>query len=338
MPTSVVDQFFSLDPANPPPVGSNVAVTSRFLTDQNDDGDIDEFDNDAVSGVDVTASWPGDTVTINVEGTGDVTYFGTTLYLSDGAIIFTPTDDQVLKEGEFVSSTFVTVQGPLLLSELGPSCFTPDTLIATPRGPIQVQELETGDLITTVDHGPIPLLAIRKRTVSLEHLSKHARHAPICIPANTFGENLPSKTLRVSPQHRLLLASKIVLRMYRETEILAPASKLVGYFGISRERPTANIEYIHLLFSHHAIVLSNDLPSESLFMGSNASRSLNRLEAMEYCSLLGKHINSKMEPARTFASGRKLMRLLERHAKAQISLLESWRTKGQRTFQQYTSS
>ena len=68
MPTNYTDQFFIIDPANPPSRGTALVVQNYSLTDQNDDGDIDKFDNDTVNGLDVTASWPGDTITIRLDG------------------------------------------------------------------------------------------------------------------------------------------------------------------------------------------------------------------------------------------------------------------------------
>ncbi len=324
MPTNATDQFFTFDPANPPPAGTSVSFTKYVLTDQNDDGDVDEFDDDAVTGLDVTASWPGDTVTINVPGTGNVTYSGTTLYLSDGGIIFTPTDGQVLEGGEFVSSTYVTVQGPLLLSELGPPCFLPGTLISTPNGQRPIEQLCPGDLIDTIDRGPVPLMLLRRRLVSLDHLVSHPRHAPIRIPAGSIGANLPCKLLRVSPQHRLLLSSKAVSRMYGFAEVLSPAAQLDGYCGVKRENISETIEYIHLLFDHHAIILANGLPTESLYLGTNVLKELNRAEYFEFKSNLGSNMIGKMEPARPFVSGKKLKQLLNRHVKNKKPLLDEW--------------
>nr|WP_254435566.1 hypothetical protein [Ruegeria arenilitoris] len=78
MPTTYLDQFFAMDPASPPATGTLLTVEKYNLVDQNDDGDIDSSDNDSVNGIDVTRSWPGDTVTINVSGVGNVTYTGIT--------------------------------------------------------------------------------------------------------------------------------------------------------------------------------------------------------------------------------------------------------------------
>ena len=65
MPTTYTDQFFIIDPFNPPPPGTAMNFVTYTFIDQNDDGDIDAFDNDSVNGFDVTSSWPGDVVNVN---------------------------------------------------------------------------------------------------------------------------------------------------------------------------------------------------------------------------------------------------------------------------------
>ncbi|MEI4195527.1 Hint domain-containing protein [Roseovarius sp. E0-M6] len=295
------------------------------MTDQNDDGDIDEFDQDAANGLDVTASWPSDTVTINVAGQGDITYSGTTLYLSDNSAIFTPTDGQVLEPGEFVSSTFVTTQGPLLLKDLGPPCFLPGTRISTPSGQRPVEWLRPGDLIDTVDRGPVRLAWVRRRKMSRDHLVAHPRHAPIVIPAGAFGPGFPDNPLRVSPQHRILLCSRVIFRMYGVSEVLSPAAQLIGFQGIEREDVTGPVEYIHLLFDHHALVLANRLPTESLYLGRNVRKDLSREEYIEFKSTFGDANIADMKPARPFASGKKLKKLIQRHVKNNRPPLGDWR-------------
>ncbi len=73
MPTTYTDQFYIIDPYSPPPVGTTMVVHDYDMVDQNNDGDIDRFNNDRIDGSDVRSSYPGDTVTINVPGTGNVT-------------------------------------------------------------------------------------------------------------------------------------------------------------------------------------------------------------------------------------------------------------------------
>ena len=45
-----------------------------------------------------------------------------------------------------------------VMARMGIPCFTAGTLIDTPSGPRAVEELRPGDLVTTRDHGPAPLL------------------------------------------------------------------------------------------------------------------------------------------------------------------------------------
>lgn len=315
MPTSFTDQFFTFDPANPPDSGTAVTALQFTLTDQNDDGDVDEFDDDAVAGLDVTASWPGDTVTISVPGIGDVTYVGTTVYISDGSVIFTPTDGQVLSDGDFVSSTYVTTQGPLLTSQLGPPCFLPGTLISTPSGSMKIEELCVSDLVSTFDGGAAPIAFIRRREISEQQLQKNPRHAPIRIPARAFSCDSNNEDLFVSPQHRMLIRSDVVLRMYGTYEVLAPAAQLIGFNGICRVNTNKPFHYIHLLLPKHSIIEANGIKTESLFLGQNVLADLSRSEMATIRRTLKPSELCAMVPARVNASGKKLKQLLMRHRK-----------------------
>lgn len=258
MPTNYLDQFYQLDPAYPPPPGTAVAFVKLTLTDQNDDDDLDRFNGDSLDGVDIIRSWPGDTVTINVPGIGNITYTGTTFYLADGRRFFTPTDGQVLRNGTFVSSTYVTTQGPLLVSQLGPPCFTAGTLIDTPAGPVRVEDLRPGDMVMTLDHGAQPLRWVGGRTVC-----GLGRFAPVELDPGVFDND---RSLLLSPEHRILWRGWEIELFFAETEALVAARHLVGLPGI-RLRPMTRVSYLHLLFDRHEIVRANGAWSESLHPG-----------------------------------------------------------------------
>lgn len=264
MPTTYRDQFFTFDPASPPPGGTAVTVSSFNLTDANDDNLIDAPSGDTVNGQDVTNSWPGDTVTINVSGVGNVTYTGTTFYLADGSRLFTPTDNQVLQPGTLVSTTFVNTSGPLNVGTLGPPCFTAGTMIATPEGKRAVEDLKAGDLVLTVDHGPQPLVWVGSTTVVAE-----GKLAPIRFEAGVFGLDRP---LLVSPQHRMLVEDWQASYLFGLSEALVPAHTLVNDDTVTRVEG-GEIEYFHLLFKQHEIVIANGAKSESYYPGHALSAS-----------------------------------------------------------------
>lgn len=259
MPTSYTDQFFIIDPFSPPPAGTPMTFFSYDFIDQNDDGDIDANDNDSIDGQDVTSSWPGDTVTVNVPGVGNVTYTGVTLYLADGRQVFTPTDGQVLQNGTLVGATGVSVQGPLNTSDLGPSCFTTGTMVDVPGGARRIEDLKQGDKILTRDHGEAEIRWIGSQTVS-----GRDEFAPIRFEAGAIGNTEP---LLLSPNHRVLVDGWLAELHCGEGEIFVAAKQLVNGKTIKVD-PCEAVTYYHILCDEHEIVSSHGIWSESLFPGS----------------------------------------------------------------------
>jgi len=258
MPTSYTDQFLTLDPYNPPPFGTALNFSVFTLIDQNDDDGFDRFNNDSIDGVDITSSWPGDTVTINVPGVGNITYSGTTFYLSDGRQVFTPTDGQALQNGTLVNANGVTTQGPLDIVNLGSACFTPGTLIETERGERLIEDLRPGDLVMTRDNGLQPVLWIGRQTIRAE-----ADFAPILFAKGALNNTAP---LLVSPQQRMLIEDWRAAYFCGCSEVFVSAKHLVNGTTVTQV-PGGMVDYMHLLFADHQVIYSHGIPSESYFPG-----------------------------------------------------------------------
>lgn len=258
MPTTYTDQFFTFDPANPPSGGTSVNFVTYNLIDQNDDNDFDRFDNDSVNGSDISSSYPGDTVTINVLGTGNVTYTGITFYLANGDRVFTATDGQALENGTFVSSTWVSPQGPLDIDDLGPPCFAAGTRIETDKGMTPIEQIEVGDLVRTLDNG---LQAVRWR--GARGVPALDKRAPIRFAPGAIGN---ARELLVSPQHKILMSGWRAELFFGEDEVLVAAMHLVNVDTIHRA-PRRYVDYHHLMFDQHEILLAEGIPTESFFPG-----------------------------------------------------------------------
>ena len=157
MPTSYFDQFYLIDPANPPLSGSILTVQAYELIDQNDNDFIESPGTDSIDGQDVTAVWPGDRLLLRIDGRVTVIR-GTTFYLADGRAVFTPTDGKVLADAEFLDARLVTSESPMPVGSLGPPCLVAGTLVETARGRVPVEALRPGDRVRTRDHGLRPLL------------------------------------------------------------------------------------------------------------------------------------------------------------------------------------
>lgn len=157
--------------------------------------------------------------------------------------------------------------GSLRSETTGVVCFTGETEILTANGPKRADKLKVGDLIHTVDPGLQPIRWIGIRTLDVEYLQKNENQRPIKIDAHALGDNIPEKPLSISPQHRILIKSKIVERVTDVPEVLVPAKALVCVDGVDIDSECGVVTYVHFLFDQHELVIANGVHSESLFLG-----------------------------------------------------------------------
>lgn len=147
-------------------------------------------------------------------------------------------------------------------------CFTPGTLIATDRGEVDVDTLAVGDRVLTRDRGYQEVRWIGRRDLGAAELARLPKLRPVLIAKDALGAGMPSRDLRVSPQHRLLLRAARAELLTGEAEVLAPAVHFLGQPGVARDAAAAGVRYIHLMFDRHEIVRSNGLWSESFQPGA----------------------------------------------------------------------
>jgi hypothetical protein len=153
----------------------------------------------------------------------------------------------------------VAVAGNLLNQEnTGVVCFTRGSRILTAEGEKAIEDLAAGDLVLTMDHGYQPI-----RWIGSSIVEGKGRFAPIVIEAGTLGN---TRTLRVSPQHRMLLSGWQAELLFDEPEVLVAAKMLVNDQTIRAEE-VEQVEYFHMLFDAHEIVYAEGAPSESFHPG-----------------------------------------------------------------------
>lgn len=203
-------------------------------------------------------------------------------------------------------------------------CFCAGTLITTHYGEVAVEDLSTGDQVLTADNGYQAILWVGGNTLSAADLEQHPNLRPIRIQAGALGENLPSEDLVVSPQHRILIRSNIVERMFTEKEVLVAAKKLVVLDGIDIAHDIDEVTYVHFLFDQHEIVFSNGAQTESLYTGPEALKAVSPEGRQEILSLFPElaGIDYKALSARKLANGRMGRKLAIRHKNSNKSLVE----------------
>ncbi|WP_207101648.1 Hint domain-containing protein [Paracoccus shandongensis] len=197
-------------------------------------------------------------------------------------------------------------------------CFTRGVLIETDRGPVAVEDLSVGDLVLTRDDGPQPIRWIGSKRLSAAMLRANEALRPIRIRAGALGADTPSRDLLVSPQHRILLRSRIAQRMFGTDEVLVAAKQLLLVDGIDIADERAGVEYFHILFDKHQVVISNGAESESLHTGPQALKSVGPAAREEIFTIFPELRDGDpaglSQGARMLLSGRQGRRLAHRHA------------------------
>ena len=180
-------------------------------------------------------------------------------------------------------------------------CFAPGVRISVPHGLVPVERLRVGDLVLTSDHGAQPVRWRRQFVVSAT-----GRQAPVRVQEGALGGGLPWRDLIVSPQHRMLVRSKIAARMTGGAEVLVPAKRLVGVPGITRVTQSPVQRYIHFQLDRHEVVFAEGAPTESLLPGPMVQTLLPLTAPQMLCTADG-------APARPIPKGHVIRQLIARH-------------------------
>ncbi|MDP5306599.1 Hint domain-containing protein [Paracoccus spongiarum] len=208
-----------------------------------------------------------------------------------------------------------TVDPTLLQATDFVPCFAQGTRLDTADGTRPVETLNVGDLVWTADHGLQPVRWIGSRHCSPARLAASPQLRPIAVAAGALGKGLPSADLLVSPQHRVLVRSKIAQRMFGCDEILVAAKHLLELDGIEIAPAPEGVTYYHVLFDRHELVRSNGAITESLYTGKEALEGVGDAARQEIFTIFPELEDAEIPPqaARTLASGRMGRRLAERH-------------------------
>lgn len=160
------------------------------------------------------------------------------------------------------------VTGTLEFSEIENviPCFTPGTMIATPKGERDVSQLVVGDKIITRDNGLQAIRWIGSKTLSAAELMLRKELYPVMIRQGALGNGLPERDMMVSPNHRMLVASEKASLYFDDREVLVAAKHLTKMDGVEL-MGTQSVTYIHMMFDRHEVILSDGTWSESFQPG-----------------------------------------------------------------------
>ena len=191
---------------------------------------------------------------------------------TDGFVTYYDTDGNVTGTLDFTE-----------IEEIVP-CFTPGTKIATPKGERLVEELEEGDRVITRDNGIQEIRWVGHKGMDWKALEANKHLKPVLIQAGSLGNGLPERDMLVSPNHRVLVANDRTALYFEEREVLVSAKHLVDNKGIHRV-DTMGTTYIHFMFDHHEVVLSDGAWTESFQPGDYSLKGIGNAQRNEIFEL-----------------------------------------------------
>ena len=122
---------------------------------------------------------------------------------------------------------------------------TPGTRIATPRGEVNVEDLQVGDRVITRDNGIQEIRWLGTRALDGHEIGRKDNLRPVRIRAGALGNGMPG----------------------------------VDYIDVSE------ITYIHFMFDQHEIVLSDGTWSESFQPGDHSLQGVDQDQRQELLEL-----------------------------------------------------
>ncbi len=145
-------------------------------------------------------------------------------------------------------------------------CFVAGTMIATPKGERAVESFRAGDLVETLDNGPMPLLWVGGGTVVAQDEA-----LPVCISAGVLDND---RDLWLSGQHLVLVDGADCELLFGEAEVLVAAKHLLRLPGVFCAVGMAKVSYHHLLLERHQLVLADGTAAETLYPGPQVFEAL----------------------------------------------------------------
>lgn len=140
-----------------------------------------------------------------------------------------------------------------------PSCFVAGyAKILTPSGYVDVGDLLVGDEVVTLDRGPATIAALPKSIYLADEISINDKLKPIVI-------NGDLGPLALSREHRVLTVDNTLMA----------AKHLVKLGTARREDWPMDITYINIVLSNHEVIVANEIPVESAFLGGKMFKKLN---------------------------------------------------------------
>jgi len=165
----------------------------------------------------------------------------------------------------------------------GSNCLLKGTLIETPMGPVAVETLSVGDLVTTARGETRPVKWIGWQSHRKGGAVWNESVMPIRIKRYAIDSKTPQRDLYLSPNHALLIDG-----------VLIRVKDLVNGQSIARVSMDTAIDYYNIVLDSHEAVLAEGAAVETYLMRGDSYKSFTNFA--EYQELYPDEANIIMRP------------------------------------------
>jgi len=146
---------------------------------------------------------------------------------------------------------------PDLSSPINAPCFRAGTRLATPDGPVAVEDLDPGDEVTTAFGATLKVRWVGHRTLDCRRHPRPWDVMPVRIEAGAFRPGVPRRDLWLSPDHALFVDGVLIPVRYlmNGATILQEETDEVTYFHVETQNAAGA--------ASHTVLVAEGLPAES---------------------------------------------------------------------------
>lgn len=145
------------------------------------------------------------------------------------------------------------------------SAFAHGALLATPMGPMAIEDLQPGDMLNTTSGEPAPINWIGSS--SFAPSSQGSRTPLVRIMADSFGPSRPSSFVTVGPAARILQTPPHLRNFSNGAPLLTPARDFVDSINVIEVLPPTPVRLFHICLSRHAAVDVGGIAMETFHPG-----------------------------------------------------------------------
>ena len=162
-------------------------------------------------------------------------------------------------------------------------CFLSGTRIAVPSGETPVERIRVGDSVVTGNGPQLVSWISSSRKDSANFAPVVFTPAALASPALSLAEgaSLPERPLKVSQQHCMVVTDDRARAFIGTDTFLLAAKHLINGDTIYLDHSAGDVEYFHLMFEQHQIVLAEGAWSESFYPGPEALKNLTAAQKQE---------------------------------------------------------